>query len=139
MRAPFLILALAGACMLAPAAGAEPTKPAADEVTGLVLDTRGLNYEPRMSPRVYDDSAHDLLAGVPFDPDKVMNEGVARWVRAYDPEDPNPRTGSRPLILKPLRIEGGDRLVLSGADAAKLKAANSKDKILDRMRILIIY
>ncbi|MNY47172.1 hypothetical protein D3C86_1824180 [compost metagenome] len=68
-----------------------------------------------------------------------MNEGLARWVRAYDPEDPNPRTGARPLVLKALRIEGGDRLVLSGADAAKLKAANAKDKILDRMRILIVY
>lgn len=141
MRARFLTLAVACACLLTPAAGAEPSKPTAAEaeVTGVVLDARGLNYEPRMSPRFFDDSAHDLLEGIPFDPDKVMSDGLARWTRAYNPDEPNPRTGKHPLVIKPMRVEGGERLVLSGPDAAKLKAANAKDKVLDRMRILIVY
>ncbi|HEY9897541.1 MAG TPA: hypothetical protein V6D00_00035 [Pantanalinema sp.] len=140
MRARILTLAVACTCLLAPAAGADPAKPAAEaEVTGVVLDARGLNYEPRMSPRFFDDSAHDLLEGIPFDPDKVLNDGLARWARAYDPAQPNARTGKNPLVIKPMRIEVGDRLVISGADAAKLKAANARDRILERMRILIVY
>lgn len=140
MRARILTLAVACTTLIAAAAGAEPTKPAPEaEVTGVVLDTRGLNYEPRMSPRFFDDSAHDLLEGIPFDPDKVMSDGLARWTRAYDPSEPNARTGKNPLVIKAVRIEAGDRLVLSSADAAKLKAVNAKDKVLDRMRILIVY
>lgn len=142
MRARILPLAVALACITAPALAAEPAKPAGStepEVTGVVLDTRGLNFEPRMSPRFFDDSAHDLLEGIPFDPDKILTEGLARWTRSYDASEPNSRTGKAPLVIKPMRIEGGDRVVLSSADAAKLKAANAKDKVIERMRILIVY
>lgn len=114
-------------------------KPVAPDVTGLVIDARDLDYEPCMSPRLYDESAHNLLEGLSFAPEKVTNDGFARWVRAYNPDEPNPRTGSKPLILKPTRIEGGDRLIFSTEDAARLKTANAKDKFLDRMRVLIVY
>lgn len=127
----------------APAPKAKPPvatpRPVEPDVTGLVIDVRDLEYEPRMSPRMYDDGAHNLLEGIAFDPEKVTSDGFARWVRSYDETAGNPRVGNKPLVLKPVRVEGGDRLIFSSEDAARLKAANGKDRFIDRMRILIVY
>lgn len=127
----------------APAPKAKPPvatpKPAEPDVTGLVIDARDLDFAPRMSPAMFDDSAHNLLEGLTFDPDKVTSDGFARWVRSFDEQAGNPRVGAKPMVLKPVRVEGGDRLIFSNEDAAKLKAANSKDRFIDRMRILIVY
>lgn len=149
MRLRLLTLLSVGLCCFvlpaqaAPAPKAKPSvaapKPVEPDVTGLVIDVRDLDYEPRMSPRLYDDSAHNLLEGIPLDPEKVAGDGFARWVRAYDPEEGNPRVGQKPMVLKPVRVEGGDRLIFSVEDAAKLMSANGKDKFVDRMRILIVY
>lgn len=146
LRASFVLLISLALCSLPAFAGpAQPhvkPKPAVvveAAVTGLVIDTRGLNYEPRMSPHLYDDSAHNLLEGMTFDPEKVTSDGFARWVRVFNVQDANPRVGKRPLILKPLRVDSGDRLVFSAQDATALKAANAKDHFIDQMRILIVY
>lgn len=149
MRLRMLATLLLGLCLpalpviAAPAPKAKPPaatpKPAEPDVTGLVLDVRDLNYEPRMSPQLYDDSSHNLLDGISFDPEKVANDGFARWVRSYDPDQSNPRVGTKPILIKPVRVEGGDRLILSSDDAARLKNANTKDKFIDRMRVLIVY
>ncbi|HEY9857022.1 MAG TPA: hypothetical protein V6D05_14865 [Stenomitos sp.] len=145
---PFALLSL-GLCLVAMPAMAAPApkskppavapKPVEPDVTGLVIDARDLDYEPRMSPALYDDGAHNLLDGLSFDPEKVASDGFARWVRSYNPDEPNPRVGAKPMILKPLRVEGGDRLIFSAEDGSKLKVANSRDKFIDRMRILILY
>lgn len=138
-----LVALPASAAPKAPAPKAKPPvatpKPAVPDVTGLVIDVRDLEYEPRMSPRLYDDGTHNLLEGMTFDPEKVTSDGFARWVRSYDAEEGNPRVGAKPMILKPVRVEGGDRLIFSNEDAAKLKAANGKDKFIDKMRVLIVY
>lgn len=145
-----VLLALLLGFVASPAFAETPTKnikplpatplPAAEpEVTGLVLDARGYNYTPRMSPRMFDDSAHNLLDGLSFDPDKVTSDGFACWVRSYNPQEEDPRVGKHPMFMKPVRIDGGDRLIFSAEDGAKLKAANAKDKFLERLRVLIIY
>lgn len=144
-----VLLALALGLGAAPALAEAPAKskpvpvapvPTSEpEVTGLVLDARGYSYSPCMSPRLFDDSARNLLDGLSFDPDKVMSDGFARWVRSYNPQEADPRVGKRPMFMKPMRVDGGDRLIFSAEDGAKLKAANSKDKFLERLRVLIIY
>lgn len=147
MRLRLLATLTLGACLftlpaLAAKAPQKPPvvapKPAEPDVTGLVIDARDLDFEPCMSPHLFDDGAHNLLEGLSFDPEQVTNDGFARWVRSYDPAARNPRVGAKPMLLKPVRAEG-DRLVFSAEDAAKLKAANVKDRFLDRMRILIVY
>jgi hypothetical protein len=142
-----IALGLAGTFLAAPAWAQHTTKSSPHgaavstepSVTGVVIDTRGLNYEPRMSPRLFDDGAHNLLEGCSFDPDRVTNDGFARWVRAFNSDEDNPRVGKHPLVIKPVRLEAGDRLVFDATDSAKLRFANAKSKVIDRMRILIVY
>ena len=146
MVRPALLWLATFAVMAPPALGSTPIKlPASPvattepEVTGLVLDARGLHYQPCMSPHLYDDSAHNLLGGLSFDPEKVTSDGFAHWVRSVEPQEVVKRAGKHPLFLKPLRVEGGDRLVFSTEDGAELLAADAKSKFLERMRVLIIY
>lgn len=108
--------------------------------TGLVLDSRGSNFIPSMSPRIrvlrggiiYPNAQH----GSSF---KDHGQLVSLFTRDLNTATRHPRVGERPIVLKALRTFGSTRteIVLGKESSAELVALIDKG-FLDDAGVIIV-
>ncbi len=92
-------------------------------VTGVIINAKGLGVKPALAPRILDDK------GVPvFAPELVRHEAIARhgvcgYSSSLDTATKDGRVADKPLIIRAVKLakQGGSDLVVSAADAGKLK------------------
>lgn len=110
--------------------------------TGLIIDARGLNLQPAMAPRLLKADGTPLYGVGKYDPDLVVQKGLAAYYKDLDAARKDPRAGSNPLILRPIgvyrRAVASTDAVLSDADAAKLIEENKRTKFLDQLRVVFV-
>ncbi|MEN9245863.1 MAG: hypothetical protein Q6J78_04050 [Thermostichales cyanobacterium SRBZ-1_bins_19] len=113
------------------------------QFTGLIVDARGLDFEPSMSMRLFDPQGRQIYTTT--NPNQELNtsyvasEGTAAY--ATSPEQAKAltnRIGDRPHIVRAQRTRGYD-LILSAQDAAFLEQANQRDRFLDHFRVVVIW
>jgi hypothetical protein len=109
--------------------------------TGLVLDARGSNFIPSMSPKV-----RQLRAGVLYPNEahqgerKERGQLVSLFTRDLDTAKRHPVVGERPLVLKALRTFGQTRtqIVLGSQASAQLKELIAKGFLKDSGVIIVL-
>jgi len=113
------------------AAPAEKSQVAVEKLpTGLVVDARGSNFIPSLSPNI-----RQLRGGIIYPNSKARNSIlgsgnlVALFARNVDFAMRHPRVGERPLLIKGLRTWGDTRteIVLGEESAAKVVALAKTD------------
>ncbi|GAB4211111.1 MAG: hypothetical protein OHK0012_02970 [Synechococcales cyanobacterium] len=111
--------------------------------TGLIVDARGLDFEPSMSMRLFDPSGQQIYTTV--DPTQELNtsyvasEGTAAYATSIEQAiGLTNRIGERPREVRALRTRGYD-LILSAEDAAQIVQANQRDRFLDNFRVVVIW
>ena len=86
--------------------------------TGLVVDARGVEVEPRWSPRILAEDGAEVLV-IRMWEDDAVNEPPLVWVS--DPADPAAaRAGAGPLFVRAVGADG-TAVVLGAEDAAALR------------------
>jgi hypothetical protein len=72
--------------------------------------------------------------------DQALERGVAAYARGLAKSRDNPRVGLKPLIVKGLRAAKGRPcdIVISNADAGKIKGAGSNLSFLHRGKVLFV-
>ncbi|MEW6665490.1 MAG: hypothetical protein AB1512_09740 [Thermodesulfobacteriota bacterium] len=123
--------------VLQPKVPAENTEKA---FTGLVVDCSGLRVRPSMAPKIYDEDGQ-MVYGPPFiSREHAVKEGVARYGRDLAASKADGRVGSRPLTVKGIRTAatGSSDVVISNADAARVKASAGNLRSLQRCRVLLV-
>ncbi|MDW8051740.1 MAG: hypothetical protein RMJ83_04570 [Armatimonadota bacterium] len=144
---------------IAPAAPPEPALPRLEVVrpnvpvsehaptiegnyTGLIIDARGLGVQPAMAPRILKADGTVLYGTGKFDPDLVLERGLAAYYKDLDAARADPRAGSNPLIIKAIgvyrRAVATTDVVISDADAAKLLAENGRTKFLEKLQVVFV-
>lgn len=121
------------------------THPAVVEVkdtgpTGLVLDARGSNFIPSMSPRIL-----KLRAGVIYPNEKHQvsrrdrGQLVSLFTRDLNTAKRHPTVGERPIVLKALRTFGKTRTqIVLGTQSSNKLLALVKDGFLDDSGVIIV-
>ena len=105
--------------------------------TGLIIDCRGLGLKPVMSPVVIADNGQKIYGYKNLDPDKVIAQGMADY--SYDPNSGVSRAGSKPLIIKAVRVENHNgNPVISASDANKVLAENEISHFLENTNVVFI-
>lgn len=111
---------------------------ASGEVTGLVVDARGNNFTPSMSPKLRRGKGAVLYPGRH---PTARQEGrlVALFMNDLLVAQTHPRVGARPLVVKAARTWGKQRteIVLGKAEAAQVETL-VKEKILDFFPVVIV-
>ncbi|RMH52194.1 MAG: hypothetical protein D6682_02445 [Zetaproteobacteria bacterium] len=108
--------------------------------TGLVIDARGSNFIPSMSPKII-----QLRGGVLYPDARVRREAarhgvlISLFMRDLMMAQKHPRVGERPLVLKALRTWGKTRtaLVLGKEASARLKELIAKG-FLDHAAVIVV-
>lgn len=110
------------------------------DVTGLLIDARGLGVQPAMSPKVYDEDGTEIYGTVHCSADYAIETGIAGYPRSMDYALKSDRVGAHPLIAKGLSKgpKFATDVVISNADAARIKSAAASSGFLARCKVAIL-
>ncbi|HOD29316.1 MAG TPA: hypothetical protein PKH03_08905 [Syntrophales bacterium] len=129
------------------AAPAEPAAPAPaapaappEVFTGLVIDARGLQARPAMSPKILDESGKEVYGSLNVDREYAIQQGMSGYARDLNAAQSNARVTNNPVSLKGMRTEGPGRsdIVISNADANKIRGAAENLSFLKQCRVMIV-
>jgi hypothetical protein len=135
----------AGPAVPAPAttpAPAPPTAPApgGEVFTGLVVDARGIQARPAMSPRIVDENGREIYGSMSVEREYAVQQGMSGYARDLTAAQSNARVTNNPLSVKGLKTEGAGRsdIVIAKADAEKILAAGDNLSFLKKCRVMIV-
>lgn len=120
--------------------GARTDPPPAAPFTGLVIDARGLPVVPALAPLILDENGAEVFGPAIVSREFSVQRGVAGYVRDPASEHSSARVGPNPLTFKGLRLRenGSPDIVISNADAAKLRNAAEHLSFLKECRLVIV-
>jgi len=107
---------------------------------GLVIDARGLKVNPAMMFAVLDENGKPVYGSAYVSREYAVQWGMAAYITRIPAGKTFSRVTPRPLVIKGLRAVGATRtdIVISNADAAKLKGAVENLKLLRQGRVAIV-
>jgi hypothetical protein len=126
----------------APAAPPPATAPApgGEVFTGLVVDARGIQARPAMSPRIIDENGREIYGSMNVEREYAVQQGMSGYARDLTAAQSNARVTNNPLSVKGLKTEGAGRsdIVIAKADAEKILAAGDNLSFLKKCRVMIV-
>lgn len=98
--------------------------------TGVIIDARGFDLEPTLSPRIYDASGRIIYGNVYINSEIAVSQGIVEFAITPDMVERaikgGSRAGIRPMILKAIETKDSNcSLVISDEDANLLLESNS--------------
>ncbi len=124
-----------------PAAAAPPKPPAASVVyTGLVVDARGIQVRPAMSPRILDESGREVYGTMQVDREFAVQQGMTGYARDLTAAMTNPRVTNNPLTIKGIKAEGAGKtdIVISNKDADAIRTVAENLAFLKKCRVMVV-
>jgi hypothetical protein len=122
-----------------PAAPA-PAGPTPEVYTGLVVDARGIQARPAMSPRILDEDGKEVYGAMNVDREYAVQQGMSGYARDLTAAQSNPRVTNNPASVKGLKTAGPGRsdIVIATADADRIRAASDNLTFMKKCRVMIV-
>ncbi|MDY6825349.1 MAG: LPP20 family lipoprotein [Thermodesulfobacteriota bacterium] len=124
-----------------------PGEPEADKpetrdavYTGLVVDARGLNAKPAMAPKILDESEREVYGSAFVSREFAIQQGMTGYSKQLEAAKTNERVTDNPIVVKALDTQGPGKcdIVISNADAAKLRSASENLSFLKKCKVMIV-
>ena len=114
--------------------------PVSDVFTGMVVDARGLQARPAMAPKVLDENGKEVYGSMNVDKEFAVQQGMSGYARDLTAAQSNPRVTNNPVSVKGVKTEGPGRadIVISNADADKIRGAAENMTFLKKCRVMIV-
>ncbi|RKY75366.1 hypothetical protein DRQ15_08895 [candidate division KSB1 bacterium] len=108
--------------------------------TGLVIDARGLQLRPAMSPKVLNEAGKEVYGSMYVSRDYAVQIGVVGYAKSLEQARTNERVTDNPLVVKALKVVGPNRcdVVISNSDAQMIHTAASTMNFLDHCRVILV-
>lgn len=121
-------------------AGAVPVPADSGVFSGLVVDARGIGARPAMVPTLVDENGRVVYGSAFISRSQAVHHGVCLYLRALEDRDGHPRVAPRPLWVKGLHTppERPSDIVISNADAARLRGASANLSFLRACRVIVL-
>ena len=119
---------------------APPTAPAAVVYTGLVVDARGLQARPAMSPKILDEDGKEVYGSMNVDREYAVQQGMSGYARDLTAAQSNPRVTNNPVTVKGLKADGQGRsdIVISNSIATAIRGAADNLTFMKKCRVMIV-
>jgi len=112
-----------------------------DEVyTGLVIDARGLQARPAISPKVFDEKGAEIYGTLIVSREYALQQGISGYARDLTSAQSNPRVTANPLTVKAVSAEGNNKtdFKISNEDAQTIRSAKENLTFLQKCRVMIV-
>ncbi len=118
----------------------QPVQPAGEVLTGMVVDARGLGAKPAMAPKVVDETGQEVYGSAYVSREYAVQQGMSGYAKDIDAAVKNQRVTNNPVVVKGLRTEGPGKsdIVISNADAAKIRSASENLSFMKKCRVMIV-
>jgi len=122
----------------APAAVAPAGPPVA--YTGLVVDARGIQARPAMSPRIFDEDGKEVYGSANVDREYAVQQGMSGYARDLTAAQSNQRVTNSPVTVKALKTSGAGKadLIISNADAQQIRDSAENASFMKKCRVMIV-
>lgn len=119
---------------------APPSSPQAMVFTGMVIDARGIQAKPAMAPKVVDESGQEVYGSMQVDREFAVQQGMSGYARDLSSAQSNARVTNNPITIKGIKTEGPGKsnIVVSNADAEKLRSSAENLSFLKKARVMIV-
>ena len=123
-----------------PAPAPEPAPPAPVVYTGLVVDARGIQARPAMSPRIFDEDGKEVYGSANVEREYAVSQGMSGYARDLTAAQSNQRVTANPVTVKALKTGGPGKadLVISNADAQMIVATAQNASFMKQCRVMIV-
>ena len=123
-----------------PATATEPAPPAPVVYTGLVVDARGIQARPAMSPRIFDEDGKEVYGSANVEREYAVSQGMSGYARDLTAAQSNQRVTANPITVKALKTGGPGKadLVISNADAQMIVATAQNASFMKQCRVMIV-
>ncbi len=141
VAAPSASPASSTAEIAAPAPAPPAAAPSAPVVyTGMVVDARGIQARPAMSPRIFDEDGKEVYGSANVDREFAVKQGISGYTRDLSAAQSNQRVAANPVTVKALRTSGPGKsdLVISNADAQQIRALAESAAFMKQCRVMIV-
>jgi hypothetical protein len=108
--------------------------------TGLVVDAKGLGIRPVMVPRILDENNQEVYGSAFVSREYAVQKGMSGYARNLKEILDNQRVSDHPLVVKGLKTfePGCSEIVISNADASKLRSASESLYFMKKCRVIIV-
>jgi hypothetical protein len=124
------------------AAGAKPLPRLADlpPFTGLVINTRGLNMQAVLIPKILAENGQELYPGQYVSPEKAAQNGLALYTKDLSTAQKNPRVGKKPLTVEGCRVDPNhpSEIILSNEDSKRVAPFAQEGTFLEEGKVMIV-
>ena len=114
------------------------------EPTGIVIDARSYSLEQTFSPLIYDEEGNIVYGKDNVDKEKAISQGLVEYTANLEAVDKGTRAGDNPLIIVAVGTRSGCNsankvnVVVSMADADRIKKAEAEDGVLTKMAVVFV-
>ena len=121
-----------------------PPAPAAPQsgpvYTGMVVDARGMQTRPAMSPKILDEKGQEVYGSMIVDREYAVQQGMSGYARDLTSAQNNARVTNNPLTVKGLKTQGPGKsdIIISNADAAALRSVADNQAFMKKCRVMIV-
>ena len=114
--------------------------PSSGLLTGMVVDARTLGVRPAMAPKILDEDGKEVYGSAFVSREYAVQQGMSGYSKNLDTARKNQRVADNSLTVKGLRTEGPGRcdIVISNADASRLRNASEHLAFLKKCRVIIV-
>ena len=118
----------------------DSTNSASEAYTGLMVDARSIELQPALVFKILDENLEEVFGPAFVSREFVVQQGMAAYYTDIESATSDPRISEKPLTVKALRTDypSQSNLVISNADAAKLKSASQHLQFLKESRVVIL-
>lgn len=107
------------------------------DYTGLIVDCRGLELEPVMSPVIKNVKGTKIYGHKNLDIDKVISMGMADYIDNMENVD---RAGENPLVVKAVALENfNSNPVLTVPDSNRVLIENHATQFLKDLKVVFLF
>lgn len=108
--------------------------------TGLVLDARGLQGRPAISPKIFDENGAEVYGTLIVTKSFAMQQGISGYARDLTAAQGNQRVANNPLTVKAISAEGAGmtEFKISNDDAKQIRSAKDNLTYLQKCRVMIV-
>ena len=107
------------------------------DYTGLVVDCRGLDLQPVMSPVIENSNGTKIYGHKNLDIDKIISMGMADYISDEESVD---RAGDNPLVVKAIAVKNfNSNPVLTIPDSNRVLIENYATKFLKDMKVVFLF
>jgi len=109
-------------------------------LSGLIIDARGLNLHPALAPKILDELGNEIYGSGFVSREYAVKIGVVGYEKDLNRARTNKRVAGNPIIVRAVRAAGTNQtdIIISNADAQKIRTAAAHNNFLAQSRVMIV-